>query len=157
MARADRIREQHLEEFRREAALDRFREEKPQLWLQYQRLLKLAGIQERLDGEVFPRGHCFLHSNTVSQTHFCVRRLTGIDLDTCQVTLEIYGDEELEDGIVVLPMETVEWFGFPATAVPVGVHFQGFTGSVGLVRPASGGEEPPATATARLAGGPPKA
>jgi hypothetical protein len=24
-------------------------------------------------------------------------------------------------------LETVEWFGFPAKAVPTGIHFEGFT------------------------------
>jgi hypothetical protein len=67
-----------------------------------------------------------LHANTVTSHDFCVKKITGVDLDTCQVTIEIYGDEELEGGIVVLPLETVEWFGFPAKAVPIGVHFEGF-------------------------------
>ena len=58
---------------------------------------------------------------------FALKRITGIDLDTCQVTLEIFGDEELEAGVVVLPLETIEWFGFPSKAVPIGIHFEGFT------------------------------
>ncbi len=157
MPRSDRQRQRYYDEFRREMALDRFREEKPQLWLQYQRCLKLIEIQERLDDKVFPRGHCFLHSNTVSQSHFCVRRVTGIDLDTSQITLEIYGDDELEDGIVVLPLETVEWFGFPANAVPVGVHFQGFTGVPAKPATTPSAGEPPATATARAISRPPEA
>ena len=37
----------------------------------------------------------------------------------------------MEAGVVVLPLETIEWFGFPARAVPTGIHFQGFTGHLG--------------------------
>ncbi len=115
------------EEVMRELALERFQEEKPQMWLQSQRIGKLVDIQNQLDGDQFPEGSCFLHTTTGGTNAFCVRRITGIDLDTCQVTLEIHGDEELEGGIVVLPLESIEWFGFPSKAVPIGIHFQGFT------------------------------
>lgn len=121
-----KLKEAILDEFKQQQALDRFREEKPQLWMQSQRVSKLVDIQGQLDDNVFPEGSCFLHANTVTSHSFCVKRITGIDLDTCQVTMEIYGDEELEGGIVVLPLETIEWFGFPAKAVPIGVHFEGF-------------------------------
>lgn len=125
----EQIKQKHYAEFQRQLALDRFRDEKPHLWLQHLRAMKLTEVQEELADECFPPGSCFLHANTVSTQQFCVKRVTGIDLDTCQITIEIYGDEELEQGIVVLPLESVEWFGFPAKAVPVGVHFEGFTGS----------------------------
>jgi hypothetical protein len=115
------------DEIMRELALDRFREEKPQMWLQSQRVGKLVDIQGQLDHETFPEGSCFLHCNTVGSSAFCVKKITGIDLDTCQVTCEIWGDEELEGGIIVLPLETIEWFGFPSKAVPIGIHFEGFT------------------------------
>lgn len=121
-----KLKEAILDEFKQQQALDRFREEKPQLWMQSQRVGKLVDIQGQLDDGMFPEGSCFLHANTVTSHSFCVKRITGIDLDTCQVTMEIYGDEELEGGIVVLPLETIEWFGFPAKAVPIGVHFEGF-------------------------------
>jgi len=114
------------DEVMRELALERFREEKPQMWLQSQRMGKLVDIQGQLENETFPEGSCFLHTTTVGTTAFCVKKITGIDLDTCQVTCEIWGDEELEGGIVVLPLECVEWFGFPSKAVPIGVHFEGF-------------------------------
>ncbi len=127
-AKAEQHREKLLAEFKRELALERFQEERPQLWLQSQRVGKLIEIQNQLEQETFPEGSCFLHGNLVGSQSFCVKRITGIDLDTCQVTLEIYGDEDLEGGIVVLPLETIEWFGFPAKAVSMGVHFQGFTG-----------------------------
>ena len=115
------------DEIMREIALERFRDEKPQMWLQSQRMGKLVDIQGQLDNETFPEGSCFLHCNTVGTSVFCIKKITGIDLDTCHVTCEIWGDEELEGGIVVLPLETIEWFGFPSKAVPIGVHFQGFT------------------------------
>src|SRR3954469_25818985 len=102
----DSAKEKHLEEFKRQLALERFQEERPQLWLQSQRVGKLVDIQRQLEKENFPEGSCFLHGNLVGSQSFCVKKITGIDLDTCQVTLEIYGDEDLEGGIVVLPLET---------------------------------------------------
>ena len=125
-AKRSRMREQILGEYKQELAIERFREEKPQMWLQSQRIGKLIDIQGQLEGDQFPEGSCFLHANTVTSHDFCVKKITGVDLDTCQVTVEIYGDEELEGGIVVLPLETLEWFGFPAKAVPIGIHFEGF-------------------------------
>lgn len=122
-----RTRQRIVEELHREMALERFQSEKPQMWLQSQRVAKLVDIQERLPDESFPEGTCFLHGNTVGMHTFAVKRITGIDLDTCQVTIDIYGDEELEKGVVVLPLESIEWFGFPSKAVPIGVHFEGFT------------------------------
>jgi hypothetical protein len=122
-----RTRQRIVEELHREMALERFQSEKPQMWLQSQRVAKLVDIQERLPEESFPEGTCFLHGNTVGMHTFAVKRISGIDLDTCQVTIEIYGDEELEKGVVVLPLESIEWFGFPSKAVPIGVHFEGFT------------------------------
>lgn len=122
-----RARQKIVAELHREMALERFQSEKPQMWLQSQRAAKLVEIQESLEDEAFPEGTCFLHASTVSMQTFALKRITGIDLDTCQVTLEIFGDEELEAGVVVLPLETIEWFGFPSKAVPIGIHFEGFT------------------------------
>ena len=122
-----RTRQKVLAEIHREMAIERFQSEKPQMWLQSQRVAKLVEIQEQLDTEAFPEGSCFLHTTTVGTNAFAVKRITGIDLDTCQVTIEIFGDEELEMGVVVLPLESIEWFGFPSKAVPIGVHFEGFT------------------------------
>lgn len=128
--RTERIRNRVLSEFQQQLALQKFQEERPQLWLQSQRVTKLVEVQNQLADEEFPTGSCFLHANTVSFSSFCVKKVIGIDLDTCQVTIEIYGDDNLEAGVVVLPLETIEWFGFPATAVPTGIHFEGFTGSL---------------------------
>lgn len=126
-----RVRDEVIGEVKRQMALDRFQEERPQLWLQSQRVTKLVEVQNQLEDETFLEGSCFLHANTVAFSTFCVKKVIGIDLDVCQVTVEIYGDEHLEGGVVVLPLETIEWFGFPARAVPTGIHFQGFTGHLG--------------------------
>ncbi len=149
--RAKTVKDRYLAEFRRQLALERFQQERPQLWLQSQRVGKLVEIQEQLENEQFPKGSCFLHANLVGTQSFCVRRITGIDLETCQVTLEIFTDEEAEAGIVVIPLETVEWFAFPAKAVSMGMHFEGFTGSpdagpvgggTGSIKRERGGREP---------------
>jgi hypothetical protein len=122
-----KVREEVMSEVRHQLALDRFQEERPQLWLQSQRVVKLVEVQAQMENDEFPSGSCFLHANTTAFNSFCVKKVIGIDLDTCQVTLEIYGDEHLEAGVVVLPLETIEWFGFPSQAVPTGIHFEGFT------------------------------
>ena len=122
-----RVREEVISEMHQQMALDKFQAERPQLWLQSQRVMKLVEVQSELENEEFPEGSCFLHANTVGFNSFCVKKVIGIDLDTCQVTVEIYGDEHLEAGVIVVPLETVEWFGFPAKAVPTGIHFEGFT------------------------------
>jgi hypothetical protein len=131
-----KVREEVLGEVRHQLALDKFQEERPQLWLQSQRVMKLVEVQAQLENDEFAEGSCFLHANTVAFASFCLKKVVGIDLDTCQVTLEIYGDEHLEAGVVVVPLETIEWFGFPAKAVPTGIHFQGFTHHIGKTEPA---------------------
>ncbi|MEK7413825.1 MAG: hypothetical protein AAB263_10975 [Planctomycetota bacterium] len=121
------LKEKHLREFREELAFEHLRERNPAQWVSFQRVHKLVDIQEELEDGAFPDGACFLHATTVGNQHFRVRKITGIDLDTFQVTVEIYSDEELEAGIVVLPLEQIEWFGFPSRAVPIH-HFEGFIG-----------------------------
>jgi len=126
-AAKEQVREEVISEVRHQLALDKFQEERPQLWLQSQRMVKLVEVQAQMENEQFPEGSCFLHSSTVAFSSFCVKKIIGIDLDTCQVTVEIFGDEHLEAGVVVLPLESIEWFGFPAKAVSTGIHFEGFT------------------------------
>ncbi len=126
-SKEEQIREAALADMKRQMALEKFQQERPQYWLQSERVGKIIEIQGQLEGDVFPEGSCFLHASTVGFQTFCLKRILGLDLDTCQLTAEIYGDEELEGGVVVLPLESVEWFGFPANAVPTGIHFQGFT------------------------------
>jgi hypothetical protein len=129
-SKEQQLKEKHLAEFREQLAIERLQERNPAQWVAFQRVHKLADIQEKLDGGVFPDGACFLHATTIGSQHFRVRRVTGIDLDSFQVSIEIYSDDELEEGIVVLPLEQVEWFGFPSRAVPIH-HFQGFIGVTG--------------------------
>ena len=124
-----------LAEYREGQAMERFRKEQPQFWLQAQRLGRVLEIQQQIDGNAFPPGCCFIHANLVSNSHFCVKQIREVNLETCQVTLEIHADDNLEEGIVIIPLETVEWFGFPAKAVPVGVHFRGFATHDQVVTP----------------------
>jgi hypothetical protein len=126
-AAKEKVREEVISEVRHQLAIDRFQEERPQLWLQSERMVKLVEVQAQMENDLFPEGSCFLHASTVAFNSFCVKKVIGIDLDTCQVTVEIYGDEHLEAGVVVLPLESIEWFGFPAKAVSTGIHFEGFT------------------------------
>ncbi|MBA3846295.1 MAG: hypothetical protein H0X45_06605 [Planctomycetes bacterium] len=124
-----------LSEYRKGEAMERFRKEQPQAWLQAQRLHRVLEIQSQIDGNAFPPGCCFLHGNLISVSHVCVRQIREVNLETCQVTIEIHGDDNLEEGIVIIPLESVEWFGFPAKAVPVDVHFHGFAANELVVKP----------------------
>lgn len=96
------------------------------LWLQAQRLGKLIAIQGGLEQEAFPPGCCFIHANVPSVNSFCIKRIVEVDLGAAAVLLEIHGDEELAAGHVMLPLESIGWFGFPGKAVPVGATFAGF-------------------------------
>ena len=131
-----------LSEYRQGQAMERFRKEQPQFWLQAQRLGKVLEIQQQIEGNAFPPGCCFLHANLVSVSHVCVKQIREVNLETCQVTIEIHGDDNLEEGIVIIPLETIEWFGFPAKAVPVGVHFQGFSATDPVVTPPKSKPDP---------------
>ncbi|HYE06234.1 MAG TPA: hypothetical protein VEL07_12035 [Planctomycetota bacterium] len=124
-----------LSEYRKGEAMERFRKEQPQAWLQAQRLSRVLEIQSQIEGNAFPPGCCFLHGNFISVSHVCVRQIREVNLETCQVTIEIHGDDNLEEGIVIIPLESVEWFGFPAKAVPVDVHFHGFVANEVVVKP----------------------
>ena len=60
--KTERIRNKVLSEFQKELALQKFQEERPQLWLQSQRVSKLVEVQSQLADEQFPEGSCFLHN-----------------------------------------------------------------------------------------------
>ncbi len=124
-----------LERFKQELGIARYREQNPHMWMQAQRLLKLLEIQFQAPEQQFPPGYCFLHANLVTVSSFCVKQLCEVNLETCQVTVEIHGDDNLEGGIVIIPLETIEWFGFPAKAVPVDIHFKGFAVEGGHLTP----------------------
>jgi hypothetical protein len=98
----------------------------PQVWVQIQRMSKIVELQRRNEGQQFAQGSCFLHAHTATVSHFCVKRVLEIDLSTLTVTLEIHSDADLAEGIVVLPLEQVGWFGFPASAVPTDTHLRAF-------------------------------
>ena len=52
--------------------------------------------------------------------------MLDIDLDTCQTTIAIHGDGDLQEGTVILPLESLAWYGFPRDAIPLTFRFQGF-------------------------------
>ena len=115
-----------VQAYARALRASRWQRRNPQMWAQAQRLGKLITIQQGTQGREFPAGCCFLHAALPSVNSFCVRRVVEVDLDACTVTLAIHGDQELEAGHVVLPLEAIGWFGFPEKAVAVGVRFRGF-------------------------------
>lgn len=96
------------------------------LLLQARRIGKLLAIQQNIPNQEFPPGVCFLHVNVPSTNSFCVRSLVEIDLEACTVLIAIHGDQELESGHVILPLEGLGWIGFPDKQVPVGIPFAGF-------------------------------
>lgn len=125
MARHSRLKERLFAEWREQMAVERLQERNPMHWVAFLRIRRVVDIQEQLEGGVFPDGACFLHASTAAPQHFRVRRIVGVDIEALQVSVEIYADDELEEGIVLLPFEHIDWFGFPARAVPTH-HFQGF-------------------------------
>ncbi len=96
------------------------------LLLQARRLGKLLAIQQNIPNQEFPPGVCFLHVNLPSTNSICVRSLVEVDLEACTVLIAIHGDQELESGHVILPLEGLGWIGFPDKQVPVGIPFAGF-------------------------------
>ncbi|MCS6970875.1 MAG: hypothetical protein NZ552_07705 [Planctomycetes bacterium] len=125
MARQSKLKERLFAEFREQLAVERLQERSPTQWVAFLRINRVVDIQKQLPGGVFPDGACFLHASTAGTQHFRVRRVVGVDPEALLVSIEIYADDELEEGIVLLPFEHIDWFGFPARAVPTH-HFQGF-------------------------------
>ncbi|TVR45143.1 MAG: hypothetical protein EA402_04935 [Planctomycetota bacterium] len=126
-------------ELQQEVMMQRFREEHPDLWMQVNRLGRLMSLQEDCEGGEFPPGSCFLYAAVPGFHCFAVRKVLGVDLDTCQVSLDIHSDGELEEGTVMLPLEAVSWYGFPKHAIPLAFPYSGFSTSrplEGLVEPA---------------------
>ena len=99
----------------------------PQLQLQALRLGKLLAIQQGAPDQEFPPGTCFLHANLPTSDSFCVRSLLEVDLDAATAIFAIWGDDVLEAGHVILPLEHLAWIGFPDKQVNVGVRFVGFS------------------------------
>lgn len=121
------LREQITAELQQQLALERFQKEQPELWLQASRLGSLMELQEQCEGAHFPPGSCFLYAAVPVYQCFPLRRVLNVDLDTCQTRLEIYGDGDLEEGTVTLPLETVSWYGCPQNAIPLHFAYSGFT------------------------------
>jgi len=115
-----------LEAFDRALRRAGFGRQQLHLLLQARRIGKLLAIQQNIPNQEFPPGVCFLHVNLPSTNSICVRSLVEIDLDACTVLVAIHGDQELESGHVILPLEGIGWIGFPDKQVPVGIPFAGF-------------------------------
>ncbi|TVR14848.1 MAG: hypothetical protein EA401_03695 [Planctomycetota bacterium] len=123
------LREQITAELHQQLALERFQKEQPELWLQASRLGALMELQEQCQDAHFPPGSCFLYAAVPVYQCFPLRRILNVDLDTCQTQLEIYGDGDLEEGTVTLPLEAISWHGFPKDAIPLHFPYSGFTTS----------------------------
>jgi hypothetical protein len=114
-------------EFQHELAMERFQQEHPDLWIQVNRMGNLMELQEECENGLFPPGSCFIYANVPCYQNFAVKRVLGVDLDTCQTQLDIYGDSELEEGTVILPLESISWYGFPQNAIPLNFAYSGFS------------------------------
>lgn len=123
----DEVREAIINDFLEEAAFEEFKQARPDLWMQVKRLNKVLDLQDDSEDQCFQSGTCFIHTNTPDYQGFCVKRVIEIDLESCMVVIEIYGEDELRPGVVMLPLETIAWFGFPTEKVAMDVHFRGFT------------------------------
>ena len=123
----DEVREAIIGEFLEEAAFEDFKQARPDLWMQVKRLNRVLELQDDTEEQCFQSGICFIHTNTPDYQGFCVKRIIEIDLESCMVVVEIHGEEELRPGVVMLPLETVSWFGFPAEKVAMDMSFRGFT------------------------------
>lgn len=124
---SEEIREAIISDFLEEAAFEEFKQARPDLWMQVKRLSKILALQDETDDQCFESGTCFVHTNTPDYQGFCVKRVIEIDLESCMVVIEIYGEDELRPGVVMLPLESVVWFGFPTEKVPMDMRFRGFT------------------------------
>lgn len=124
---SEALRAQISAELQQQMAMERFQQEHPDLWMQVNRLGRLMTLQEDCEDCVFPAGSCFLYANVPGFQCFAVKKVLGVDLDTCQVTLDIHSDGELEEGTIMLPIETVSWYGFPKDAIPLSFPYSGFS------------------------------
>ena len=123
----EEVRTAIINDFLEEAAFEEFQQSRPDLWMQVKRLNKILALQDETDDQQFESGTCFLHANTPDYQGFCVKRIVEIDLESCMVVVEIYGEDELRPGVVMLPLEVISWFGFPSEKVAMDVRFRGFT------------------------------
>ena len=125
------IREQIISEIQEQEALEEFRQNRPDMWVQVMRVGHLLELQEEFEEEIWPEGSCFLYASLPNNQSFCVRKILDVDLETCTVTLAIYADEDLDEGTILIPLEAIAWFGFPKNAVQVGrKRLRGFTAPI---------------------------
>jgi hypothetical protein len=123
----DDVRERVLDELRREQALEEFKESRPDFWMQVERLKRIIDHQERQPDNCFAKGACFVHVNLPDVSSLTLRRIDDIDLQSCLASIEIYEDDDLAAGTVLVPLEGISWFGFPEHHVANSFAFQGFT------------------------------
>lgn len=121
----EKVKAEILAQMQEQAAIEKFQRERPELWLHVQRVARLMAMQTRLPEQTFPPGACFLHTNLPDQHCFCLKRVLEVNLETCTATVEIHEDNELTEGIAVLPVEHITWLGFPAHAVPLTFEMRG--------------------------------
>lgn len=124
----EQIKADLLAQMREQRAVKRFQRMRPDLWLAIQRVARVLGLQRQVAGEEFPPGSCFVHTSMPDQQVFCLKRVLEISVDTATATFEIHEDNELTEGIVIVPVETVTWVGFPAHSVPLTFELRGLTG-----------------------------
>lgn len=123
---SDEVREQILNEYREQELIEEFQLQRPDLWLQVQRLSMVMELQGTLEENIFQRGTCFVHVNLPGVDEFCLRQVQEIDLETCLARLDIYDSQDLVEGIVCIPIEAISWFGFPGREVQPTFQFKGF-------------------------------
>ena len=123
----DAVREQLLDELRREQAPEEFQATRPDAWMQVERVRRIIDYQEEMDDECFPKGSCFVHVNLPDVSSLSLKRVMDICLQSCLVSMDIYEDESLEAGMVLVPLEGISWFGFPEKHHNSKFAFRGFT------------------------------
>ena len=121
------LKAQISDELHQQLALERFQQERPELWIQVSRIGHLMDLQGECEHGEFPPGSCFIYANVPGYQNFAVKKVLGVDLDTCQTTIDIYGDNDLEEGTIMLPLEAISWYGFPKQAVPLTFRYLGFS------------------------------
>ncbi len=131
---ADQLRATIEAELAQQAAVDKFQAERPDLWIHVQRVAQIIDWQEEAEAGCFPPGSVFLHTGLPDQQVFSLKRVLEISLDTCCTVIEIHGDNELEAGTAVIPLEAVTWIGLPAERIPLTFEMRGLTASEPPVR-----------------------
>ena len=97
--------------------MERFQQEHPDLWIQVNRMYgKFDGAPGGVRKRTFPSGSCFIYANVPCYQK--LRRKTGVlgvDLDTCKPRSTSTAIASLKKVHIVLPLESISWYGFPQT------------------------------------------